>query len=106
MCDRRTRFTAPWKASRETPASASGNACWSAGYPALQQAFPEALAGVSLDAFHGAVNRVRRSHIRVEADEVTYNLHVALRFELELALFRGELRASELPGAWEAASRR
>ncbi len=59
-----------------------------------------ALEGVELEDFVFAVNEVRPSLIRVEADEVTYNLHVLLRFELELALFRGELEPEDLPQAW------
>jgi carboxypeptidase Taq len=60
---------------------------------------------VRLEAFHAALNRVTRSPIRVEADEVTYNLHIVLRTELELELLRGNLPAAELPGAWNASSR-
>ena len=58
------------------------------------------LDGVSLEAFHGAVNRVAPSLIRVEADEATYNLHIILRFELEKKLFTGELAVTDLPTAW------
>jgi carboxypeptidase Taq len=60
---------------------------------------------VELVAFHAALNRVSRSPIRVEADEVTYNLHIVLRTELELELLRGNLPAADLPSAWNAASR-
>jgi carboxypeptidase Taq len=76
---------------------------WRATLPRLAREFPR-LAGVPVEAFHRAVNRVERSLVRVESDEVTYNLHIALRFELELALLRGELRVSELPEAWGARS--
>jgi carboxypeptidase Taq len=72
---------------------------WKRFYPAAQKRF-DALSDVSPDEFHFAVNMVRPDLIRVEADEVTYNLHVALRFELELALTRGELEPADLPGAW------
>ena len=65
---------------------------WRLLFPPLRSIFPEALGGVELDDFLRAVNRVERSPIRVEADEVTYNLHIGLRFELELGLLRGELR--------------
>ncbi|HEX8820002.1 MAG TPA: carboxypeptidase M32 [Archangium sp.] len=75
-------------------------AFWTHYYPALREAFPEALAGVDLDTFHAAVNRVTPSLIRVEADEVTYNLHIVLRYELELLLIRDELPLDELPAAW------
>jgi carboxypeptidase Taq len=77
-----------------------GRAFWDHFYPRLQQTFPAALADVSADAFYFAINDVRPSLIRVEADEATYNLHIALRFELELALLSGDLTTAELPGAW------
>src|SRR5664279_1083265 len=54
----------------------------------------------SLSDFYAAVNRIARSPIRVEADEVTYNLHIFVRFELELMLLRDELSVAELPAAW------
>ncbi len=73
---------------------------WSALFPKLQRHFAAELGGVSLDAFYRAVNRVERSLTRVEADEVTYNLHVVLRYELELALLSGSLPVGDLPGAW------
>jgi carboxypeptidase Taq len=73
---------------------------WEYFYPAAQQAFPVALAGVSLDTFYAAVNDVRPTFIRVEADEVTYNLHIMLRFELEQQLLAGTLSPAEVPTAW------
>lgn len=76
---------------------------WEHFYPRLKQTFPAALSGVSLDKFHFAINTVKRSLIRVDADEATYNLHVALRFELELALIDGSLGVADLPSAWNAA---
>ncbi|MGO8968626.1 MAG: carboxypeptidase M32 [Myxococcaceae bacterium] len=78
---------------------------WQALYPRLQASFPAQLGAVPLPAFHQALNRVSRSAIRVEADEVTYNLHIVLRTELELELLRGNLPAAELPSAWNARSR-
>lgn len=75
-------------------------AFWEFFYPEVQAAFPAALQGVELDAFYRAVNAVRPSLIRVEADEATYNLHIIIRFELEEALVRGDLLARDLPGAW------
>jgi carboxypeptidase Taq len=78
---------------------------WRALYPKLQAAFPAQLSQVGLDAFHRTLNRVSRSPIRVEADEVTYNLHIVLRTELELELLRGNLPAEDLPAAWNAKSR-
>jgi carboxypeptidase Taq len=75
---------------------------WEHYFPALRAAFPEALAGVDVDGFHAAVNEVSPSLIRIEADEVTYNLHIALRYELELLMVRDELPLADLPAAWNA----
>ncbi|HSP78425.1 MAG TPA: carboxypeptidase M32 [Myxococcaceae bacterium] len=83
-----------------------GRPFWSHYFPALREAFPEPLAGVDLDTFHAAVNRVTPSLIRVEADEVTYNLHIVLRYELELLLIHDELPLEELPEAWNERMRR
>ncbi|MGL6096233.1 MAG: carboxypeptidase M32, partial [Fimbriiglobus sp.] len=77
-----------------------GRPFWDHFLPRLKQAFPGVLDDVPADDFYLAVNEVRPSFIRVEADEATYNLHVALRFELELALLGGDLAAADLPGAW------
>ena len=77
-----------------------GRPFWDHFFPRLKQTFPTALADVSQDAFYFAINDVRPSLIRVEADEATYNLHIALRFELELALLSGDLTTADLPGAW------
>ena len=74
-------------------------AFWEYWFPRAQQRFT-ALAGVRLDDFVFAINAVQPSFIRVEADEATYNLHILLRFELERALIRGELKAADLPAAW------
>ncbi len=73
---------------------------WSYFYPRLQASFPDQLAAVPLDTFYRAINRVERSLIRTGADEVTYNLHVMLRLELELALLEGSLAVRDLPEAW------
>ncbi len=73
---------------------------WEFFYPRLQEVFPEQLRGVSLDAFYRAINKVERSLIRTDADEVTYNLHVMLRFDFELALLEGQLEIRDLPEAW------
>lgn len=75
---------------------------WEFFYPRLQEMFPERLATVQLDAFHRAVNRVAPSVLRVEADEVTYSLHVVLRFELEREMLTGALTVAELPAAFDA----
>ncbi len=76
---------------------------WRWAYPRLRQTFPDVLADVQEDDFYGAVNRVRPSLIRVEADEVTYNLHVMLRFQIETALIDGDLAVADVPEAWNAA---
>jgi carboxypeptidase Taq len=78
---------------------------WQHFYPALQQRFPSQLGSVTLDRFYRAINRVQPSLIRVEADEATYNLHVMLRVELEIALVEGRLQVRDLPDAWRAATR-
>jgi carboxypeptidase Taq len=75
---------------------------WSHYYPKLQEVFPEKLNGVSLDTFYRAINKVEPSLIRTDADEVTYNLHVMLRFDLELQLLEGSLSIRDLPEAWQA----
>jgi len=75
-------------------------AFWEHFFPQAQAAFPTALGDVELDTFYGAVNDVRPSLIRVEADEVTYNLHILIRFELEQALIEDRLQVADLPGAW------
>jgi len=75
---------------------------WEYFYPRLQNAFPAQLQGVSLETFHRAINKVERSLIRTDADEVTYNLHVMVRFEFELALLEGSLAVKDLPEAWRA----
>ena len=77
-----------------------GRAFWTHFFPKVRDVFPGALAGVSPDAFYFAVNDVRPSFIRVEADEATYNLHVLLRFALEEALVEGDLQVADVPGAW------
>jgi carboxypeptidase Taq len=74
---------------------------WQHFYPVLQAHFPNQFK-VELDVFHRAVNKVARSLIRTEADEVTYNLHIMLRFDLELDLLEGRLEVAELPDAWRA----
>lgn len=75
-------------------------AFWEHYYPQLQEMFPEQLGSVSPDAFYRAINKVHPSLIRTDADEVTYNLHVIIRFELELELLEGKLAVKDLPQAW------
>ena len=73
---------------------------WEHFFPRLQQRFPSQLRTVTLDQFYRGINRVERSQIRVEADEATYNLHVMLRVELEIALVEGRVEAGDLEDAW------
>lgn len=75
---------------------------WKHYYPELQKVFPTQLNDVSMDTFYRAINKVERSLIRTDADEVTYNLHVMIRFDLELALLEGQLNVKDLPDAWHA----
>jgi carboxypeptidase Taq len=75
---------------------------WCGFYPEMQAAFPETLGEIDLSRFHRAINRVKPSLIRVDADETTYGLHVILRFELEQELLFGGLSTTDLPEAWNA----
>jgi len=78
---------------------------WQHFFPRARGVFHEALHDVRLDAFVASLNRVERSLLRVEADEVTYNLHILIRFEIEQALLSGDLPVEDLPGAWAEAYR-
>jgi len=69
----------------------------------MQRVFAEQLSDVPLSAFHRAINKVAKSLIRTEADELTYNLHIMLRFDLELKMLEGKLRVRDLPEAWSQA---
>ncbi|MGH2593981.1 MAG: carboxypeptidase M32 [Anaerolineae bacterium] len=73
---------------------------WTHFYPTLQKIFPARLGSVSLDTFYRAINKVKPSFIRVEADEVTYSLHIMLRFELEQELLEGKVKIADLPEVW------
>jgi carboxypeptidase Taq len=75
---------------------------WKHYYPRLQELFPSQLQNVSLENFYKGINKVDPSFIRVEADEATYNLHIMLRMELEIALMEGTLQAGDLPEAWNS----
>jgi len=75
---------------------------WSHWLPRMRDRFPLTLRDMDLDTFIRAINIVRPTLIRVEADEVTYALHVILRYELELALVEGSLDTADLPAAWAA----
>jgi carboxypeptidase Taq len=77
-------------------------AFWEHFFPQAEAMFPDALRSVSLNEFYFAVNDVRPSLIRTESDEVTYNLHILIRFELELDLVNDRLKVGDLPAAWNA----
>jgi carboxypeptidase Taq len=72
---------------------------WSFHYPALRKAFP-GMKKISLPDFYRGMNAVRRSFIRTESDEVTYNLHIMLRYDVESAVFAGKLKVGEIPSYW------
>src|SRR5499427_1622585 len=76
---------------------------WEHFYPKLQRLFAEQLSRVPLAMFYRAINKVARSLIRTDADELTYNLHILLRFDLELKMLGGQLRVADLSEAWHAA---
>ncbi len=73
---------------------------WQCFYPRLQEVFPTQLANIPLRSFYKGINKVQPSFIRVEADEATYNLHIMLRMELEIALMENSLAVRDLPEAW------
>ena len=75
-------------------------AFWTGYFPRLQSVFPEALRDISLESFYHAINTVTPSPIRVEADEITYNLHILIRFELEQLLLNDDVAIQDLPEAW------
>ncbi len=77
-----------------------GKDFWIFAYPLLQEAFPAQFGNVSQDTFYRAINKVQRSLIRTDADEVTYNLHVMIRFDLEVGMLEGNLAVRHLPEAW------
>jgi carboxypeptidase Taq len=74
---------------------------WKHFFPKAQKLYPKSLKDVSLEQFYFAINDVRPSFVRVEADEATYNLHILLRFEIESAFFNGDLKADDVPGEWD-----
>lgn len=75
---------------------------WRYYYPILRAFFPDQLGDISMAQFHRAINKVQPTLIRVEADEVTYNMHIFVRFEVEQALVTEELKISDIPEAWNA----
>ena len=104
---RPSRAASPWAST--SPSRACGRTSSPAPGPSgpsstrdYGSAFPDVLGEVDLETIYRAVNAVRPSEIRTEADELTYDLHVLLRFELELALFEDDLAVADLPEAWNA----
>lgn len=73
---------------------------WKHFFPLLQQEFPEQFLGVGFDAFYHAINSVKPGFIRIDADEVTYNLHIIVRFEIEKGLIEGSIRVKDVPDIW------
>lgn len=73
---------------------------WQHYYPLLQKEFPEHLGEIPLDEFYKAVNIVKPTLIRTDSDEVTYNLHIMVRFELERGLLEGSIKPADIPEAW------
>ncbi len=73
---------------------------WDGFYPTLQNVFPEVLKEMSLDAFYHKVNHISPSLIRVDADELTYHMHIFIRYEIEQLIFRDGVPVSDLPGHW------
>jgi carboxypeptidase Taq len=77
-----------------------GKPFWKHFFPRARQTWPEVLGNVNFDDFYFAINDVRPSFIRVDADEVTYCLHILLRFEIEQAIFRNEIKVEDIPAVW------
>lgn len=75
---------------------------WRGQFAVVREAYPQHFANTDVETFTRALNRVRPSLIRIEADEVTYNLHIIIRYELERAMVNGEVVVDELPGMWNA----
>ena len=71
-------------------------------FPELQKAFPSQLGDISVEAFHKGINKVEPSMIRVNADEATYNLHIMLRLDIEIAMAEGNIEIAKLPEIWNA----
>jgi carboxypeptidase Taq len=79
-------------------------AFWDYAFPSLQRLFPDAVGGLDAEPFYRSVNLVRRGVNRVAADEISYHLHIVLRYELEVALISGSLGVRDLPGVWNERS--
>lgn len=81
------------------------HAFWEHFFPLLQEEFPEQLSGVKLEEFYHAINVVKPGFIRIDADEVTYNLHIIVRFEIEKGLIEGSIKVKQVPEVWNAKMR-
>jgi carboxypeptidase Taq len=79
-------------------------AFWRYLFPALGSVFSDTMEGLDAESFHRAVNIVRPGKIRVDADEMSYHLHILLRYELEIGLLSGDLAVPDLPAAWNERS--
>ena len=75
-------------------------AFWRLHFPRLQEYFPEQLANIDAEYFYRAINRVQPSLIHIDSDEVTYNLHIMLRVEIEMGLLDGSIEVKDLPEIW------
>jgi carboxypeptidase Taq len=75
---------------------------WRGQYHLIRETFPQHFANIDVETFVRALNKVQPSLIRIEADEVTYNLHIIIRYELESAMINGEIAVESLPGMWNA----
>ena len=78
---------------------------WQSFFPLLQKELPEQFGGVLLEDFYRAINLVKPGFIRIDADEVTYNLHIIVRFEIEKGLIEGSMKVKEIPDAWNSKMR-
>jgi len=79
---------------------------WKYFFPELKKTFPGTFDDLSLEVFYFAINHSAPSMIRTESDEVTYNLHVCLRYDIEFALIGGQLKTADIPAAWNAAMKK
>jgi carboxypeptidase Taq len=73
---------------------------WKYFYPKLVEIFPNQLSNVSLNEFYEAINKIENSLIRIEADELTYSLHIMVRYEIEKMLIEGNIEVKDLPKIW------
>ncbi|KAG6559601.1 Thermostable carboxypeptidase 1 [Candidatus Rhabdochlamydia oedothoracis] len=78
---------------------------WQYFFPILQQNLPKQFGLITLDQFYRAINSIKPHFIRIEADEISYNLHILLRFEIEKQLIEGSLSVKDIPEAWNTRMR-